>query len=320
MIFDILFFAPMTIHKPVLLGETVELLNLRPGITVVDATLGGGGHSRAMLKIIGSSGKLVAIDKDSEVIERHKLSSSLKKENVYLINDNFARLAKILDFLKIDKIDAVVADLGVSSDQLEDPMRGFSFLKNGPLDMRMDRKEKLTAAQVVNNYSRQCLEKILKDYSDEKFARSIAKNICRTRQKNPIQNTNDLVEIISNSVPLKYKTGKIHFATKVFQALRIEVNQELQNLEMFLKQAFDKLAKGGRIAVISFHSGEDRIIKNFFRENARGRVSDREKLIYGRLGNPRLKIITPKPVTPLDSEIANNPRSRSAKLRVAEKI
>jgi len=310
----------MSIHKPVLLKECIELLKLKTGMTVVDATLGGGGHSLEINKKIQPHGKLIAIDQDADAINKFRLSSNLEKENAYLINDNFACLGKILNSLKINKVDAVVADLGMSSDQLESAERGFSFMKNGPLDMRLDRRQKLTAFEVVNAYPEKELSRIIREFGEEKYARQISANIAAARIAKPVRTTLDLVELISAAVPQRYKREKLHFATRTFQALRMEVNQEIENLEKFLSQAIETLIPGARIAVISFHSGEDRIVKNFFRENARGCVSTPEEIIYGRRGKPILKIITKKPITPCEQEIIDNPRARSAKLRVAEKI
>lgn len=352
----------MSIHKPVLLEESIEALNLKPGDTVVDATLGGGGHSREILKRILPGGKLIAVDSDQEAIEKFRgslnnLESVREKENVFLVNDNFSRLEKILDSLRLNgikKADAVLADLGISSDQLEGG-RGFSFLKDAPLDMRISlrstrldlrrpqvdarranlyesRNKELTAADVVNNYPEKDLVKILKEYGEEKFASSIAKRIISARKSKPIETTLELVEIINRAVPERYKHQKLHFATRTFQAFRMEVNRELENLKEFLPQAFEVLRSGGRIAVISFHSGEDRIVKNFFRENARGcvflpapqgkklRTEPPDENIYGFCGQPKIRIITKKPVVPAEAEMKENPRSRSAKLRAAEKI
>lgn len=315
----------MTIHRPVLLKETIDLLNLKPGMTVIDATLGGGGHSIEIMKEILPSGELIAIDQDRSAIEKFRenldsLKLGLKKENLNLINDNFANLKNIVSGLETSQADAIVADLGISSDQLKDPNRGFSFQKDAPLDMRMNLGSELTARDVINNYPEEKLATILKNYGDERYAKNIAHQIVKVRTSDPIVSTRRLVQTIEESVPRKYLHNKIHFATRTFQALRIEVNQELENLEKFLSQAVEVLKTRGKLAVISFHSGEDRIVKNFFRANARGSISAPEKLIYGNVGEPVLKIITKKPVTPTEVEKENNPRSRSAKLRVAKKL
>ncbi|MCD6149574.1 16S rRNA (cytosine(1402)-N(4))-methyltransferase RsmH [bacterium] len=315
----------MSIHKPVLLEESLEKLNLKKGSVVVDATLGGGGHSLEILKRILPGGKLIAIDRDEEAIKNFKsklkdLNIGLKKENLELVNDNFAGLGSILEALKIERVDAILADFGMSSDQLEDAERGFSFKKDAELDMRMDQNGKQTAREIINTYSQNHLEKILREFGEERYARKIAKAIILQRKIKPIEKTLRLAEIISSAVPGKYRRGKKHFAVKTFQALRIEVNNELENIKCFLPQAIDILKTAGRLAVISFHSGEDRIVKNLFKENARGCICP-PKFPICRCGRkPRIKIISKKPIIPKCEEIEINPRARSAKLRVAEKI
>lgn len=339
----------MSTHKPVLLKESIELLNLKPGMIVVDATLGGGGHSIEILKRIMPAGKLIAIDQDEKTVREFQkqlksLKLNLKKENVVLVNDNFARLKNILDSLKIKKVypntnlgkhkvsngksfkkigvgvDAIVADLGISSDQLEDAERGFSFSKDGPLDMRMNRKERLAAFDVINSYTEKELARIFKEYGEERYARNIAHAVTRKRKNKLISTTFELVSIVESAVPEKYKHGKIHPATKTFQALRIEVNRELESLKKFLSEAVEVLAEHGRLAIISFHSGEDKIVKQIFGENARGCICPPSFPIC-RCGKKKtLKIITRKPIVPGADEIKTNPRSRSAKLRIAEKI
>ncbi len=312
----------ISIHKPVLLKESIEILNLKSGMTVIDATLGGGGHSREILKRILPSGKLIAIDQDAEAIENFQdyLRSNQKQENAILVRNNFARLDDAIHSLKIKNVDTIVADLGISSDQLDNSKRGFSFLKDGPLDMRIDKNSKKTACDVVNAYSKKELARIIKEYGEEKFARSIAEKIAQQRKKKSISTTSELVSVIGSSVPEKYKHQKLHFATKTFQALRMEVNQEIQNLEKFLASAIELLRPGGRIAVISFHSGEDRIVKKVFAENARGCICPPGFPICRCGKKEALKIITRKPVAPKEDEIRSNPRSRSAKLRVAERL
>lgn len=315
----------MSIHKPVLLKEVVDLLNFKPGITVIDATLGGGGYSDAILGKILPGGKLIAIDQDNKAIISFKnylnsLKPSLEKENVILVRDNFARLEDIILSLKIKKVDAIIADLGISSDQLNDPERGFSFLKDGPLDMRMNRDSKITAFDVVNTYAEKKLSRILREYGEEHYAKKIAKAITENRRKKLIDTTFRLVAIIESAIPEHCKHQKIHPATRTFQALRIEVNNEPENLKKFLSEAIEVLSSRGKIAIISFHSGEDSIVKKYLRENARGCVLTPEEIIYGRRGAPVLKIVTKKPIRPSLKEIAENPRARSAKLRIAEKI
>jgi len=308
----------MRIHKAVLLGKAIENLNLKEGSVVVDATLGAGGHSREILKRIGESGKLIVIDQDQEAIDDFKKSVA-GDLRVSLVKDNFSSLEGILGWLDIFSVDAILADLGFSSDQMEDGERGLSFLKDGPLDMRLDQTNELTAEKIVNEYSLENIEKILREYGEEQFARNIAKKICEARKEKRIEKTFELIEILNIAIPEKFKHGKIHFATKTFQALRIAVNQELEVLEKFIPVAIEKLNPGGRLAIISFHSLEDRIVKNIFRENARGCIcpSDFPKCVCGHAA--KIKIITRKPIAPSDLEVTENSRSRSAKLRVVEK-
>jgi len=309
----------MRIHKPVLLGEVIKELNLKEGMVVVDATLGSGGHSQEILQRIGKTGKLIAIDQDQEAISDFRKSKG-DDLRVSLVKDNFSNLDSVLDDLKIEKVDAILADLGFSSDQMEDAQRGMSFQKDAPLDMRLDQKSELTAEKIVNEYSLEKIEKILKEYGEEQFARNIAKKICEAREDERIKNTFTLVEIIESAIPAKFKKGKINCATKTFQALRIAVNSELEALEKFVPIAIEKLKAKGRLAIITFHSLEDRIVKNIFRENARGCIcpNDFPKCVCGHFA--KIKLITKKPIVPSDLEVTENSRSRSAKLRVCEKI
>jgi len=311
----------MTIHKPVLLEEVIENLKLKNGDVVVDATLGGGGHSREILEKIGDEGVLIAIDQDINAIEEFKVKSEKLKAQgkIFLVNDNFANLDKILADLKIEKVDKIMADFGISSDQLE-AERGFSFQKDAPLDMRMDQKGEITAEKIVNDYFEEELARIFSEYGEEKFAKKIAREISKQRKAKPIKTTFDLVSIIGNSIPEKYKHQKIHFATRVFQALRIEVNGELEKIKEFIPKTIEVLNKKGRLAVITFHSGEDRIAKEIFRENARGCICPPNFPVC-RCGNkPKIKIVNKKPILPSAGEVGSNPRSRSAKLRIIEKL
>ena len=306
----------MTIHKPVLLKETIDALNLKNDSVVVDATFGGGGHSQEILKII-TNGKLIGIDADQRAIE------SFEKENgqdarIILVNDNFSNLEDILESLKIEKVDAILADLGWSSDQLIG--KGMSFMQDERLDMRLDETQEITAEKVVNDYSEEDLRKIIQDYGEERFAKSVARKIVAKREEKKIETTGELAEIITMAMPDKYKHGRIHPATRTFQAIRIEVNHELDNLEKFLPAAVAGLKSGGRLAVIAFHSLEDRIVKKIFRENARGCICppDFPQCVCDQV--PIVKVITKKPIVAEEAEILDNPRARSAKLRVAEKL
>lgn len=307
----------MTIHKTVLLEEAVKSLKIKKGDIVVDATLGGGGHSSEILKIIGEEGKLIAIDRDIEAIERFK--KEVKKENLILVNDNFSNLRNVLNSLKIKKVDAILADFGLSSDQLDSNDRGFSFLSDADLDMRMDKGQELTAKDVVNKYSEEDLKRIFQEFGEEKYSSRIARNIIRERAVGEINKTSDLVEIIEKSVPGEYKNKKIHFATKVFQAIRIEVNNELKSIDSFIDEAVKKIKSGGRLAVISFHSGEDRIVKNKFRDLEKSCECPPEFPVCRCEKKSQVKIITKRPILASEDEVKENPRSRSAKLRVAEK-
>ncbi len=320
-----LLITDMTIHKTVLLNETIEALNLEAGMTVVDATLGGGGHSKLVLEKITKKGKLIAFDQDQAAIDRFDVQiKSGRLENseaeIVLINKNFSTLKDILTLLQINSVDAILADLGISSDQLADTDRGISFMGDGPLDMRMDMQAQLTAKDVVNEYSQQDLVRVLREYGDEQYANSIVSRIMTARSQQKITRTSQLVEIIEAGVPGSYKRKKIHPATKTFQALRMEVNQELESLRLFLFQAIESLRSGGRLAIITFHSGEDTLVKHWFRENARGCICPPEFPQCRCNNKPGLKIITSKPTVAGVKELTENPRARSAKLRVVEKI
>ncbi|MFA7319348.1 MAG: 16S rRNA (cytosine(1402)-N(4))-methyltransferase RsmH [Parcubacteria group bacterium] len=306
----------MTIHKPVLLNETIESLNLKPDAIVVDATLGGGGHSCEILKII-KNGKLIGIDADIKAIENFRKENK-QDERIILVNDNFANLENILADLKIEKVDAILADLGWSSDQLVG--KGMSFMQEEELDMRLDAQQESTAKKIVNEYPQAELQRLIKNYGEERFATSIARKIVAARKDKEIVTTKELAEIIGTAVPSVYKHGKINPATRTFQAIRIEVNHELENLEKFLPIAIQALDPKGRLAVIAFHSLEDRIIKDIFRRNARGCICPPTfpQCVCGE--SPVVLVITKKPIVASDGEIGDNPRARSAKLRVCEKI
>ena len=295
-------------HIPVLLKESIEQLNPKAGDTIVDGTINGGGHSEEILKIIGNNGMLVGIDQDDEVL--NKLREKWKdRKNVLLVKGNFRNMDKVLETLKIEKVNGVLLDIGVSSSQIDESGRGFSFKKDEPLLMTMKTdvgEDELTAKEIVNNWGEKELADAIWQYGEERFSRRIAKNIARRREIKPIETTFELVDVIRESVPGVYRNShRINCATRTFQALRIEVNDELGALKEGLEKATDRLTDGGRLAVISFHSLEDRIVKNYFKEmSAKGEG----------------KIITKKPIVPTEEEIKNNSRSRSAKLRLMEKI
>ncbi|MDD5463864.1 MAG: 16S rRNA (cytosine(1402)-N(4))-methyltransferase RsmH [Candidatus Moranbacteria bacterium] len=315
----------MTIHKTVLLKEAVEALNLKEGMIVVDATLGGGGHSLEVLKKIGKTGKLIAFDRDIDAIDRFKKrievgNAEVHDENIKLFHDNYSALKDRLTSIDIFSVDAILADLGISSDQLVDEKRGISFQGDAPLDMRMDMTKGITAAEIVNTYDEQDLIRVLKEFGDEKYASSIVRNIIAERSIKPFSYTTELVELIERSVPGMYKRKKIHPATKTFQALRIEVNKELEALSSFLSQAVEILKTNGRLAIITFHSGEDALVKWTLRENARGCICPPEFPVCRCQQKPIVELITRKPIVPSENEVLSNPRARSAKLRVAERV
>lgn len=303
-------------HISVLLKETIDELNLRENSIVVDCTLGYGGHSSEILKRI-PKGKLYSFDQDDEAIISSTKRLSEISNNFAIIKSNFVHLKEKLEEKGISKVDAVVYDLGVSSPQLDEDERGFSFHKDSRLDMRMDRSQKLSAHDVVNNYSYNDLTRIFREYGEEKYASSIAKKIVDTRNLHTIDTTLELVDIIKDSVPFKYKNEK-HPARKVFQAIRIEVNNELEVFENSLKQALDIINVGGRICVITFHSLEDRICKNIFKEYTSVPKELSKLPIIPEELKPKYKLIGS--FEPSEEEIINNKRSRSARLRVIERI
>lgn len=295
-------------HTPVLLKESIELLNPKIGNTILDATINGGGHSEEILKTIGEKGRLIGIDQDDAVL--NKLKEKWKgRKNILLARDNFRNLDKVLGSLKIEKVNGAIFDIGISSSQIDESGRGFSFQKDEPLLMTMKAEiepDDLTAKEIVNDWSEKDLADIIWKYGEERFSRKIARNIVRRREAKAIETTLELVDAIRESVPPFYRNSrKINCATRTFQALRIAVNDELGALEEGLKKAWNFLDKNGRLAVISFHSLEDRIVKNYFRELA---------------AKSEGKIMTKKPLVPTEEEKRSNPRSRSAKLRAIEKI
>jgi 16S rRNA (cytosine1402-N4)-methyltransferase len=305
-------------HKPVLLKEVIEYLDPKPGENFIDCTVGGGGHARMILEKTTPGGKLLAIDLDMKAIEIAKENLKEYSSRIIFVNDNFKNLEKIAKESGLAEYNGVLLDLGLSSIELEDLSRGFSFQKDAFLDMRFGTGGK-TAADVLNNYREEELTKIFKEYGEERYARQIAKEIVSQRKKEKITTTNQLVNIIENVYRRKPKP-KIHVATKVFQALRIEVNDELNNLQQVLPAAVKFLTKGGRIVVISFHSLEDRIVKEFFKKESKDCLCLPQIPVCQCNHKASLKILTKKVITPTSAEIKINPRSRSAKLRAALKI
>ncbi|MEM3725304.1 MAG: 16S rRNA (cytosine(1402)-N(4))-methyltransferase RsmH [Candidatus Bathyarchaeia archaeon] len=291
------------VHVPVLRKEVLDFLNPKADENFVDCTIGEGGHAFAILERILPNGKLLGIDWTRELIEGLKARAGNLNKNLILVCDNFANLKSIVERHGFGQVSGVLFDLGLSSWHLEKSGRGFSFSRDEPLDMRF--QGGITAQEVVNTWSQKELEMILKEYGEERFAKRIASEIVQSRKKEPITSTLQLVTIVERVVPYWYQKRRIHPATKTFQALRIAVNDELNNLRRALPQAIEILKPGGRLVVISFHSLEDRIVKNFLRENARKGL---------------LKVLTKKPVKPSAEEVKFNPRSRSARLRAAVKI
>jgi len=309
-------------HKPVLLREAIEALAIRPEGIYLDATVGAGGHAREIAKRL-SRGKLIALDLDPKALEAAKANLSEYLDRVELIWANFADLDEVLGKLGISEMDGALFDLGLSSLQLEDPTRGFSFRLDSPLDMRFSPQNPLTAREIVNEYSRKELVRILKGYGEERFASRIAAEILRAREKAPIETTRQLVEIIERAIPKPaqrayFRGEAIHPATRTFQALRIAVNDELGNLRRGLEAAFRRLKPSGRLVVISFHSLEDRIVKRFMRDVARGCTCPPESPICRCARTPKAELLGR--VMPSSEEISENPRARSARMRALRKL
>ncbi len=304
-------------HKPVMLTECIEGLKIKPDGIYVDGTLGGAGHSKKIMQKLSSQGMLIGIDRDEEALEA--ASDNLKEfPNVKYIHDNHDNIKEILMQLNIDKVDGILLDLGVSSHQLDERNRGFSYLGENNLDMRMDKTQELTAETVINYYSEQKLANLIYEYGEEKFSRQIARNICKEREEHPIKTTKELTKIIEKSIPIsKQKDG--HPAKRTFQAIRIEVNNEIKPLYKTIKDCIECLNEGGRLCVITFHSLEDRAVKNAFVE-AKGKCTCPSDLPYCVCGAKSLgEIITKKPITATKEELEENSRSKSAKLRIFER-
>jgi len=308
------------LHQPVLVNETLKLLNCRPGGIYVDGTIGEGGHAYHLFKNCPEIKLLIGIDRDEDTLFHAKQKLASFKNRVILVKGNYSQIKTIITNLQIKLIDGVLFDLGVSTLQLLSPNRGFSFLLEGPLDMRMDRTQKTTAADLINTSSKSDLERIFREYGEEKYASIIAQAIINQREIKPFETTRELAEVVVNTIPFPKHPRKIHPATRVFQSLRIAVNDELYHLKKALPEAIDLLAPEGRIVVISFHSLEDRIVKNVFRELAKPCACPPQipKCLCGQ--TPKLRILTKKPIAPTREEIMANPRCRSARLRGAEKL
>lgn len=305
-------------HKSVLLEETIQYLSIKPDGIYVDGTLGGGGHSYEIAKRL-ISGRLIGIDQDEAAIMAAEKRLKEYEDRVTMVRSNYCNIKQILKDCNIDSVDGILLDLGVSSYQLDTPERGFSYMDDAPLDMRMDTSITTTAKDIVNNYSEAELYRIIKDYGEDKFAGNIARHIVRQREIKPIETTLELVDIIKAAIPKKFWAGAGHPAKRTFQAIRIELNRELEVLKDSLQDMIDLLKPGGRICIITFHSLEDRIVKNCFRTNENPCVCppDFPVCVCGRKSKGR--VITKKPVCPSEAELKVNKRAKSAKLRVFEK-
>ena len=305
-------------HKPVLLDECIEMLNIRPGGVYVDGTLGRAGHSREIVRRL-TGGRLICIDQDTAAIRAAEERLAPWRDRVTLVHGNFSDLADILREAGVSGVDGALFDLGVSSPQLDDASRGFSYMQDAPLDMRMDNTAALTAREVVNTWSQEELRRILYEYGEERYAPAVARAIVRARETGPVETTLELAEIVRGAMPPAALREKQHPAKRTFQAIRIAVNGELDALPPMLEAAVDSLNPGGRLAVITFHSLEDRIVKQTLREQARGCTCPREFPVCVCGKKPKIRLVTRKPIVPGAAELSENPRARSAKLRTAEK-
>ena len=306
-------------HKSVLLHECIENLNIRPDGIYVDGTLGLGGHSMEIVKRL-TTGRLIAIDQDETAIARSKERLAPWADRITFVHGNFRSLGKILDDLGIDRVNGMLFDLGVSSPQLDEAERGFSYMADAPLDMRMDQSAPVTAWTVVNTWSESELARILRDYGEERYAGRIAAGIVRSREKKPVETTLELVDIIKSAMPGAALREKQHPAKRSFQAIRIAVNDELEAEREMMDTAPDKLRVGGRLCVISFHSLEDRIVKTGIARREHGCTCPREAPVCTCGFVQTLRSVSRKPILPGEEELASNPRARSAKLRVAERV
>ncbi len=306
-------------HKSVLLEETVNGLNIKPDGIYVDGTLGGGGHAYEVCKLLSNKGRFIGIDQDEAAIEAASARLSDFGERVTIVRSNYCDMKLQLQKLGIDKVDGIVLDLGVSSYQLDTAERGFSYRVDAPLDMRMDRRQKMTAKDIVNDYSEMDLFRIIRDYGEDKFAKNIAKHIVIEREKGPIETTGQLIDIIKRAIPMKFQKTAGHPAKRTFQAIRIELNRELEVLRDSLDDMIEMLNEGGRICIITFHSLEDRIVKGIFKKNENPCTcpSHFPVCVCGNVSKGT--VITRKPILPGEDELEENSRSKSAKLRIFER-
>lgn len=307
-------------HRSVLLYECIDALNIRDGYTYVDCTTGGGGHSLEIAKRLGAHGRLICFDQDEVAIRAATERLTPFLDRITFVHENFENLERVLNEMQIDNLGGILADLGCSSPQFDDPERGFSYMHDARLDMRMDHSAPLDAYKVVNTYSEDALRRLIFDYGEERFAPKIARAIVTKRTEKPIETTFELSDLIKSVIPAAKRQDGPHPAKRTFQAIRIEVNRELDVIRPIIDAASRHLSPGGRIAIISFHSLEDRIVKQGYLDHARGCTCPRDFPVCVCNNKPKFDIITKKPILPTDEELEENPRSRSAKLRVAEKI
>lgn len=307
-------------HKSVLLYETVDELNIKPDGIYVDGTLGGGGHSYEIAKRLSEGGRLIGIDQDEDAIKAASKRLEPYMDRVTIVRNNYCNMDKVLDELGIDKVDGIMLDLGVSSYQLDAADRGFTYNVDTALDMRMDQRQEITAKDIVNEYSEFDLYRIIRDYGEDRFAKNIAKHIVAARQENPIETTFELNDIIKAAIPMKVRATGGHPSKRTYQAIRIELNKELEVLENSIDMMIDRLKPEGRLCIITFHSLEDRIVKTRFRNNENPCTCPPSfpACVCGKV--PKGRVITRKPVVPTDEEINENSRSKSSKLRVFERV
>lgn len=308
-------------HKSVLLEETINSLNIKPDGIYVDGTLGGAGHAAKVIERLSGNGRFIGIDQDEDALcaAKDKLSRYNDKVRIDIVKSNYKDMINVLKSLNIEKVDGILLDIGVSSYQIDTVERGFTYKEDGPLDMRMDKSSSFSAKNVVNEYSEMDLFRIIRDYGEDKFAKNIAKHIVQKRAEKPFETTGELIEAIKAAIPAKIRANGGHPAKKTFQAIRIEVNKELEVLENSIDEMIDALADGGRLSIITFHSLEDRIVKNKFRENENPCICPPNfpVCVCGR--KSKGIVITRKPIVPSDEEISENKRSKSSKLRVFER-
>lgn len=308
------------VHKSVLLNETIENLNVQPDGIYVDGTLGGAGHAGVVCSRLSEHGRFIGIDQDEDAIAVSRERLAPFGERVTIFRDNYSNLKSRIQELEISGVDGIVLDLGVSSYQLDTTGRGFTYRECAPLDMRMDQRQRKTARDIVNDYSETDLFRMIRDYGEDKFAKNIAKHIVQARRKKPIETTEELNEIIRSAIPAKVRTNGGHPSKKTYQAIRIELNRELEVLNDSLDDMIDLLNPGGRLCVITFHSLEDRIVKTIFRKNENPCTCPPNFPVCTCGKKPKGIVITRKPIVPLEKEQEENPRSKSAKLRVFEKV